>query len=359
MNDSMIEYILYSYNTTIYFLILGVLFSIYALNRRNLNSQSQINYLLFSLITLFLIWRIGCQPIGLGTGGDRDNYARTFEEIKTFGRSEVDFDEHDQLMRYFAFIFPSEDVELYFIIVATIYVGFYAISCLKLLKESAVWLLVTIILSFGFLSYGINTMRAGLAFSLIFFGIANHKSLPISCLFYLSAVLTHFSTLLPVSFLILTRFINFKNTVILFWSLCVLVSFISGNYFNTIFSSLFEEERTSYLLSTGEIYNAGFRLDFILYSLVPLIIGWFYIFKRNYNSGFYKSIYNAYVLTNGFWILVIRADFSDRFAYLSWFLIPFILVYPILKDQTVVRKPNRWLSLILIGETAFLSLFIF
>lgn len=33
-----------------------------------------------------------------------------------------------------------------------------------------------------------------------------------------------------------------------------------------------------------------------------------------------------------FWVLVIRANFSDRFAYLSWFMYALVMMYPLLES---------------------------
>ena len=38
-----------------------------------------------------------------------------------------------------------------------------------------------------------------------------------------------------------------------------------------------------------------------------------------------------YLTANAFWILVIRSSFSNRFAYLSWFLMAIIIFYPFFK----------------------------
>lgn len=83
-----------------------------------------------------------------------------------------------------------------------------------------------------------------------------------------------------------------------------------------------------------------------------MLVGWYYIYRKKFNDRFYTLIYNSYLLTNIFWILVIRANFSDRFAYLSWFLIPFLLVYPLLK-QKLDLKEGIWLGTILLAENIF------
>ena len=47
----------------------------------------------------------------------------------------------------------------------------------------------------------------------------------------------------------------------------------------------------------------------------------------------YNLIFNTYVIANSFWVLVIRAEFTNRFAYLSWFLLGLVIVYPYLKAK--------------------------
>lgn len=59
-----------------------------------------------------------------------------------------------------------------------------------------------------------------------------------------------------------------------------------------------------------------------------------------------------YLLTNTFWILIIRANFSDRFAYLSWFIYSVILLYPLV-TRPVVRRQGIWVATILLGMTLF------
>ena len=119
------------------------------------------------------------------------------------------------------------------------------------------------------------------------------------------------------------------------------------------FAAMSDDSRTSYLNNMQNTsYQVGFRVDFIIYSLTPIIIGYYFIFKKKFRDNFYTLLYNSYILTNIFWILVIRANYTYRFAYLSWFMMPFIMVYPLLK-QKLSLKENVWLGSILLGETAF------
>ena len=64
-----------------------------------------------------------------------------------------------------------------------------------------------------------------------------------------------------------------------------------------------------------------------------VVVGWFFIFKRGFKDEYYHWIFNTYILTNAFWILIIRAIYSNRFAQLSWFVLPIVLIYPFIKKR--------------------------
>ena len=77
--------------------------------------------------------------------------------------------------------------------------------------------------------------------------------------------------------------------------------------------------------------QTGFRWDFLIYSASAVYIGWFFIFKKKITDPLYIHIFGVYCITNAFWILVITAAFSNRFAYLSWFLMPVVFAYPMFR----------------------------
>jgi hypothetical protein len=58
------------------------------------------------------------------------------------------------------------------------------------------------------------------------------------------------------------------------------------------------------------------------------------------------------VFANAFWILVIRANFSNRFAYLSWFMMALVIIYPFLKSQLMPNQ-NKVLARVILFYFAF------
>jgi hypothetical protein len=87
------------------------------------------------------------------------------------------------------------------------------------------------------------------------------------------------------------------------------------------------------MVNDGLVVSMRFRWDFILYSALGVGVGYFFIFKRSFQDEYYHWVYNTYLTTNAFWILVIRAAYSNRFAQISWFILPVVLIYPFMKER--------------------------
>lgn len=68
---------------------------------------------------------------------------------------------------------------------------------------------------------------------------------------------------------------------------------------------------------------------------------------------FYARLVNTYLLANALWILVIHADQSNRFAYLSWFMMPWVLLYPFVPGKVIHRPRTGLIAAILCGQYLF------
>lgn len=196
---------------------------------------------------------------------------------------------------------------------------------------------------FFFYAYGTNTIRAGFAASFLLLALALYDRLLYFVLFLLIAVNCHFSMAIPALAMLVSRFYDKTKIYLLLWLIAIPLSAVAGHSFEALFSSMSSDNRVSYLSVNADEtnYNVGFRLDFILYSCVPVVMGYYYIIKRGIKDRLYSILYNTYILANSFWILVIRANFSDRFGYLSWFIYPAVLIYPALKYQLWNRQNEK------------------
>jgi hypothetical protein len=97
----------------------------------------------------------------------------------------------------------------------------------------------------------------------------------------------------------------------------------------------------------------GFRLDFILYSAAAIFLGWYYLEKKNFNQKFYIQLFNAYVLTNAVWIaFFMYTPHTNRYAYISWSIMPIVMVYPLLKENLIKNK-YRFIGYLALGSLLF------
>jgi glucan phosphoethanolaminetransferase (alkaline phosphatase superfamily) len=198
-----------------------------------------------------------------------------------------------------------------------------------------------------------NTLRAGLALSLVLLAISFvNESRWRAAFIALCAINIHFSTAVPLIALLIAYRYPRPRWFLCVWVLAIFVSLAAGSSFATFFGSMIEDSRVDrYLLIDADeaaaVYRVGFRWDFVAYSLIPMIVGWFYINKLHCADVLYRIILCTYLIANAFWILVIRVPFSDRFAYLSWFLIPILLGYPLLQQRVAMPRQRVYYSTLL------------
>lgn len=297
------------------------------------------NYLTIFLAIIAIVI-ISTLPIEWGNFTDRENYALTFKSFQENSDNINNITTDNIFYLYTYLVSKITDYNGYFFITALIYIGNYFLAAKRMSKNYHYIIMLMILTSFMFYSYGTNTIRAGFAFSFIILALTYYNNLWKMLILMFIGLGCHFSMIIPITAILLSKYFDKTKFYFILWCLSIPVSAIAGNYFEVLFTSFSTDHRVQYLLTTDTHYNVGFRIDFILYSCLPMFLGYYYIYKKNFKSKFYKLVYNSFILANIFWLLVIRANFSDRFAYLSWFLIPILIIYPLISNR-IVRNQNR------------------
>lgn len=257
---------------------------------------------------------------------------------------------------HFLTCFP---IEWYLYLHSILYVLGIFIFSRSLSKYNYGVIFLMMLLNFQFVSYGINTMRAGVAGSTLLLAMASRNRKILECLFLLFAIFIHKSFLLPVVCYIFARKYDRTDIYFMIWFFAIFLSAFAGSFFQQLMGSFMGlDERVSYFTkeASNTRYNVGFRWDFLLFSCMPMVYGSYMIFKLKFNDYFYKVLFNTYMLANTFWILVIRADYSDRFAYLSWFIYCPLLIYPIVKEPDLVSRPHKWIAYMILFLVVFRTL---
>ena len=291
---------------------------------------------LSAVLLLFIIPYIGLRPISGRYFVDMANYARTFDQFKN-GALQVKL-EGDVLFELFIKgCTQIMSVEMFFLICAILYIVPLFIAAKNWFPNYYFFAFLLLVASFSFWGYGTNGLRNGMATSFFILGLSylRKKTFLMICIILFST-LFHKSMLLPSLALILSFFITDTKKYYLFWFLSILLSLAMGSVFIQLFASLgFGDDRLAGYLTAqadpSQFSSTGFRYDFLIYSAAPLVLAYFYVIKKGYHDVIYKHILHTYIITNTFWILVIRANFSNRFAYLSWFLMALVVGYPVFK----------------------------
>ena len=166
----------------------------------------------------------------------------------------------------------------------------------------------------------------------------------------------HRSVLLPILAIVFARFL-FRNVryAIVFWISAIIVSLVAGGAFASFFAGLgFDDRMSQYTSITdmSEFSKAGFRWDFLLYSAAAVVMAWCVCIKKDLQDNWYNAICTVYCLCNAFWLLVIRSAFSNRFAYLSWFLYPIVIAYPLV-NMPIREDQDRFTGCVLIAYAGF------
>lgn len=328
------------------------------LYRRNYSEKTAI------LLSVILIIFIGIRPIDI-VFGDTIGYAAEYMRPSNL---EVDEKRSEWIWVFFANFCKGlgVSVNVWFAGIAFFYIVPMLLACKRWFCKRNVYLAMLFVFSaFSFFSYGVNGLRNGVACSFVIWamslypGSVAHKIFATSLCFI--GFFIHKSIALPIICFLVSYYIIKKfQGALLFWFISIILSLALGNSVASILEPLLGfDQRFSEYLSAGSdmdvmqgFSHTGFRWDFLLYSSMPILLGFYILQKRKITDRIYVILLNTYILANAFWIIVINASFSNRFAYLSWFLYPIVLVYPLLK-LSIWKDQSRKTALILMFHCSF------
>lgn len=343
------EYILYKLIVNWIFFLMGMISFFKYNNGRYLVPMENGTALVLLLFTVLIL---GAYPIA-NLGEDRIRYYESALSVAQTGQNYLIRDFGYYYVMKILTLFPFS---MYFYLHSFLYVIGIYLFCKSASKEHYGLLFLGCLLNFQFVAYGVNGMRAGLAQSMLMIAMAYKDKIRWELLFIFFAVMIHKSFALPAACFLITKYYDNTKLYFYIWLLSIPVSAIAGVSIQDFFAGwLGDEERASYLMADASEtnYRIGFRLDFILFSCAPIVLGYYILYKRRFEDRLYRNLYNMYLLANAFWILVIRAEYSDRFAYLSWFIYTLVLLYPFVIRPDIVKKPNKWVAFIILGLTIF------
>lgn len=337
-------YLVYLIFVTIATLIVGN-----AYNSKLEVSSKQENHL-FSVLTLVCITLyIGLRPISAyfdDMVGYVDVWEVWDENVFEFSLERENF-LFDNLRAFMST--AGIPVEAFFMLIAIIYFVSTYIACRKLFPNDTLFAFLVFLAAFSTFSYGTNGIKAGSAASLFLVALAYRDNLKVSIPMAIIACGFHHSMIMVLCSYLIVLIVKNRKIFFYAWVFSFIIAALHITFFQQIFAGMADEGGQAYL---DDLYGSGFRIDFILYSFAPVVMGYYVIFVKGINSKMYSTILNLYLLTNSIWMLCMYASFTNRIAYLSWFLYPFVLIYPLFEEDWGEGK-YRTARLVAYGHLAF------
>ena len=293
-------------------------------------------------LAVAVILFMGLRPLSI-VFGDSSIYARGFLGLQdsgytyspTFGREWL----YENLFHFCA---AYADIHVFFLICSAIYTGGLAIATHQIFGIHFYVPFLIFLSMFTFWTYGVNGIRNGVASSLFILALANINRPGLAMLLAYCSTGFHKSMWLIVVAAVVAWYIKNVYLYIAGWFLSIIISAAAGMTLQNFISTLGimqEDERFNGYLTGSNIQDSAiqtkmeFRWDFILFSGIGIAFGWYFLVKRKYQDEYYKWLFNMYCLANAFWIIVIRAAYSNRIAQISWFILPLVMAYPTSKKR--------------------------
>ena len=321
--------------------------------------EEQENIFIPIILCAFLTFWLGFRNIYSAEFGDTVNYRRIYELTPPIINWNITDGEGLWELMLSWFKAMRYHVSYFFTFINFLYF-FTALWAVKLFfpKKPLLGLFV-ILSSLICYSFGVNGIRNGLACHIMLLSIAYllKDKYVLGVAFSFAAFFIHKSTIIPIMSLPMALWIIKKpQTAIYLWLGSIVLSLLIGNAAIDFFASLnFDKRMEDYGRANAARFgfsSTGFRWDFIMYSALPILLWWYVAVKRNIQDNWYNTLGVIYCLSNSVWILVIRASFSNRFAYLSWFMYPIFLMYPFLY-MPVWNDQDKRIGYVVLGNIAF------
>ena len=294
-------------------------------------------------LLILMTFYLGTRPVSY-TFGDMGTYGKFYNRVAA---GEIPTVKKDYLFNYFLIACTTIMSDRFFFFLCAV---LYILPCYLFSKKycGSYWYYVFFIFigSYMFWPFGTNGIRNGLGTSLFILALCFYERKVLLYGLMALAFGMHSSVIIPIVAFLVSGVYKNPKVYLYIWLAAIPLSLIGGGFWESLFGGLGfgDDTRAEDYLTKGNVNNdnfayTGFRWDFLFYSSFAAFAGWHFIFKKNITDKFYIHLWGVYMIANAFWILVIRANFSNRFAYLSWFLMAPIIAYPLMRYKLF---PNQY-----------------
>lgn len=354
--DPSLYYPIYIYSL----LIISLTYTWLIRGRDTMLIEQSTNNVFFVFYFLLFALFIGNRPVSGFYFGDTANYAAVYQRFIN-GSLTLNLDSKEWGFEWLQYQCSKiMDVHGFFLLIEILYIVPVFWACYRFVHNHYILMFLFCMGAFSFFSYGTNGIRNGMACSLIILALSciNGKFIAkiIAGILCFLAFNIHRSTALPILCIVASFFVKDTRYIMGWWLFSIILSLVAGGPIEAFFAGLgFDDRMGSYSsenIDASAFSSTGFRWDFLLYSAMPIVLGYYVVFIRKIWDKNYLLLLNTYILCNSFWVMMIRVAFSNRFAYLSWFMYALVLAYPCLK-LPVWKNQGRNTALIFMGHLGF------
>lgn len=314
------------------------------------NQIVAIDQVLGMMVAAVTIVLIGMRPVS-SIYGDTVNYAAGFQRMASnientrlhLGKEWL----YDFITYYSA---KYTNLHIYFTIFAIMYVAPLWLALRRIFSEYNFVPFIVVISMFTFWAYGVNGIRNGVGASIFILALTYTENIPLMIIIALFGAGVHNTVYLMIAGALIAWFWNDSRVYIVAWFACILISLVFGNSIQAWMAGFADSvaddnKLTAYLnyneqsmKADGMFVSTSFRWDFLAYSGIGVAIGSYFSIFRNFKDQYYQWIFNIYLICNSFWVLIIRAPYSNRFAQISWFILPIVLIYPFMRERFWINQ---------------------
>lgn len=320
---------------TIVTIVLANIYTKYTNTRLDSEIKNSYGGALFVCVVLTIF--IGFRPISM-IFVDMVNYNATYYNLYFNTRFVFNWSAGNYLFDNLFHWFASSriNIEYFFVTMTAINFGSLLLACHRMFPKDTFYSFIIYLGAFSTFSYATNGIKAGAAASIFLCALAYKDKWWLSLIFLWISLGFHHSMILPISAFLICWFVRNPRLYLTIWCASVVISALHISFFQEIFASMADDKGARYLGEDVGMSYVGFRPDFILYSAAPIVLGYWVIKVKGYRSKLYDTMYCTYLLTNSVWMLCMYAIFTNRIAYLSWLMLPIVLIYPFF-DKPFIR----------------------
>lgn len=304
------------------------------------------------IIGVFVVFGVavaGFRPYEVGE--DTLRYMATFERLSTWSFTEVwkEYAGRDPLFYLFSKVLVGLlGVRGTFVTYSLVFCFAIVYAAKRLATSQRTLALLLYISCFPFYSLGLNVMRSSVSMAAILVAISlvpRRKWVAVGASILL-AVAFHQSALVFCAGLAAAYLLSMRMAVGV-WVVSVVLAF-TGYGVDTLVVLMGEQLQSilglnslARILKAAEYvdYRTGFRFDFFLFSVFPLLVAYGVHKTSTITSETTRFVLRLYLMLNAFFLVAVSIPYSDRIALFSWTLIPILLA--MLFRETRSRSAER------------------